>query len=294
MEPTPSAASSKLCFRLSVEDHRRDIAGMTYVYPVVSRRAGGVSVGINLNPNNACNWRCIYCQVPELARGSAPPIDLTLLERELATLLSEILHGCFLAEHVPERFRRLRDIALSGNGEPTTSRQFAEVIEIVARVIAEMGLGKQVKVVVITNGSLADKRWVRPGLARLGALGGELWFKVDAATSEGLRAINGTRVQPEAHARRLEIATALCPTWIQTCVFALDGQSWDAQARAAYLAFLARARAFPKPPRGVLLYGLARPSMQPEASRLARLPRAWLEALAADIRALGLETRISP
>ena len=58
--------------RLTVTDHSRDSAGMTYVYPVVSRRAGGVSVGINLNPNNACNWACVYCQVPDLARGTAP------------------------------------------------------------------------------------------------------------------------------------------------------------------------------------------------------------------------------
>ncbi|MCK7501470.1 MAG: hypothetical protein MZW92_74080 [Comamonadaceae bacterium] len=55
--------------RLDTRDHSRESAGLTYVYPVISRRAGGVSVGINLNPNNACNWRCIYCQVPDLRRG---------------------------------------------------------------------------------------------------------------------------------------------------------------------------------------------------------------------------------
>ncbi|MEZ0245224.1 MAG: radical SAM protein, partial [Methylophilaceae bacterium] len=58
--------------QLDATDHDRDSAGMTYVYPVVSRRARGVSIGINLNPNNACNWRCIYCQVPNLTRGAAP------------------------------------------------------------------------------------------------------------------------------------------------------------------------------------------------------------------------------
>ena len=72
---------------LSVNDHNRDVTGMTYVYPVVSRRAGGVSIGINLNPNNACNWACVYCQVDNLTRGGPPPIDLDLLERELAGFL---------------------------------------------------------------------------------------------------------------------------------------------------------------------------------------------------------------
>ena len=46
---------------LSTRNHDRDAAGMTYVYPVVSRRARGVSVGVNLNPNNACNSGFITC-----------------------------------------------------------------------------------------------------------------------------------------------------------------------------------------------------------------------------------------
>jgi DNA repair photolyase len=74
----------------SVENHDRDSTGMRYVYAVISRRAGGVSVGINLNPNNACNWRCVYCQVPDLVRGSRPAIDLPQLERELRELLREL------------------------------------------------------------------------------------------------------------------------------------------------------------------------------------------------------------
>ena len=56
---------------LTTTDHDRDAAALCYVYPVVSRRAGGVSVGVNLNPNNACNWHCAYCQVPNLKRGVA-------------------------------------------------------------------------------------------------------------------------------------------------------------------------------------------------------------------------------
>ncbi|MDH4285103.1 MAG: radical SAM protein, partial [Gallionellaceae bacterium] len=78
--------------KLSINDHSRDSAGLRYVYPVISRRAGGVSVGINLNTNNACNWRCIYCQVPDLHLGSAPPVDLALLEQELRGFMHQLLH----------------------------------------------------------------------------------------------------------------------------------------------------------------------------------------------------------
>ena len=43
--------------------HPRSFAENLYVYPVLSRRAGGISIGINLNRNQFCNFRCIYCQV---------------------------------------------------------------------------------------------------------------------------------------------------------------------------------------------------------------------------------------
>src|SRR5512144_1968706 len=92
---------------LTTSDHSRGSAGLTYVYPVVSRRARGVSVGINLNTNNACNWRCIYCQVPGLVRGAAPPVDVALLERELRSFLTAVLHGDFLVRRVPPGMRRL-------------------------------------------------------------------------------------------------------------------------------------------------------------------------------------------
>src|SRR4029450_261208 len=110
--------------RLSTGEHERDVAGLRYVYPVVSRRAGGVSVGVNLNPNNACNWRCVYCQVPGLVAGKGPPIELDVLERELETLLDAIVRGDYPERHVPADARRLSDVAFSGNGEPTSSPDF--------------------------------------------------------------------------------------------------------------------------------------------------------------------------
>jgi hypothetical protein len=48
------------------------------------------------------------------------------------------------------------------------------------------------------------------------------------------------------------------------------------------------------PLRGVLLYGLARPSAQPEASRVASLAPEWLEDFALRIRATGLSVRVNP
>ena len=82
--------------RLSTKIHDRDVAGLTYVYPVVSRRAGGVSIGVNLNTNDACNWRCAYCQVPGLVRGAAPEIDLGRVDSELREFLGAIVDGNYM------------------------------------------------------------------------------------------------------------------------------------------------------------------------------------------------------
>ena len=280
--------------RLDANHHDRDVVGMTYVYPVVSRRAGGVSVGINLNVNNACNWRCIYCQVPDLKRGGPPPIDLGRLEDELRRMLDAIVHGGFMAESVPEDMRRLNDIALSGNGEPTSAPEFPEVVAIVGRLMAEFGLAGRIKVVLITNGSLLHRPYVQAGISRLKELGGEVWFKLDRATGQGLQQVNNTESTPDKVLRNLGICARLCPTWLQTCVFALDGQPPAETEVEAYLEFLKRARADGVTLDGVLLYGLARASTQPEAERLSRLPAEWLTELATRIGQAGLVARIFP
>ncbi len=279
---------------LTTHDHDRDSAGMTYVYPVVSRRAGGVSVGINLNPNNACNWACVYCQVPNLTRGTAPEIDLARLERELRAMLADILQGDFLQACVPEGARRLNDIALSGNGEPTSATVFPQVIDLIGRVMTDLDIAGKIKLVLITNGSLADRPRVQASIRKMADLNGEVWFKFDSATATGMRAINQTRIAPEKQFERLAATARLCPTWLQTCVFALDGKPPSEAEQAAYLAAVRRIRSEGIPVRGVLLYGLARPSMQPQAPRLAALPAAWLEAFADRIRAAGLPVKVSP
>ncbi|BCK86476.1 hypothetical protein MIZ01_0233 [Sideroxyarcus emersonii] len=273
---------------LSITDHSRDSAGLRYVYPVVSRRAGGVSIGINLNPNNACNWRCIYCQVPDLTRGTAPPVDLGLLEKELGGFLHELQHGDFMLR-VPPEARRINDIALSGNGEPTSAQEFAEVIELIAR-----HKPAALKLVLITNGSLMQRDNVQQGLRRMAQLNGEVWFKLDRASEAGMALVNDTRMTVDKLRQNLATAVACCPdTWLQTCWFALDGSAPERQDEDDYLDFLGACLRDGIRPQGVLLYGLARPSLQPEAPRLSALPAERLEAFAARIRALGLATRVS-
>jgi wyosine [tRNA(Phe)-imidazoG37] synthetase (radical SAM superfamily) len=274
--------------KLSITNHSRDSAGLRYVYPVVSRRAGGVSIGINLNPNNACNWRCIYCQVPDLKRGTAPTIDLMMLEKELSGFLHELQHGDFM-QRVPPEARRINDIALSGNGEPTSAQEFAEVIDIIATYKPA-----DLKLVLITNGSLMQRKNVQQGLRRIAQLNGEVWFKLDRASEAGMAQVNDTKMTMEKVQQNLAIALECCPnSWLQTCWFALDGIAPSQQDEDGYLEFLAATINRGIQPQGVLLYGLARPSMQQEAPRLSALSNALMEKFASKIRLLNLEVRVA-
>lgn len=276
---------------LNIKDHSRDSAGMKYVYPVVSRRAGGVSVGINLNVNNACNWACVYCQVPNLTRGGPPPVDLDRLESELRGFLHSVTEGDFLVKQVPPEARRLMDLAFSGNGEPTSAPEFADAIERVGRIMREFELPESVKLRLITNGSLLFRPVVQKGIAKIGALNGEVWFKLDQATEAGIERINGVRLTPEKVREYLLVCTELAPTWVQTCYFAMDGQETDEAGRAAYLDLIASVRGKIK---GVHLYGLARPSLQAEASRLSNLETEDFLRFAQSISALGIEVVANP
>lgn len=274
------------------EDHNRDVTGMTYIYPVVSRRAGGVSVGINLNINNACNWRCIYCQVPNLSRGAPPEINLPLLSDELQRMMQALLHGDFMQRFVAPADRKLQDIAFSGNGEPTTCKQFGQVLDIVQQVMQQYDLAAQgVKVRLISNGSQMDKPEVLAWMQKLASINGEVWFKIDAANQAGYLRINDIHMTPSAHIQRLQKCAAMCPTLVQTCLFALDGAPPSEHDITDYLNLLGQVR---EQIQGVHLYSVARPSYQPEAPRLGRLDEAWLNQMADRIRALGIQVFVNP
>ncbi len=277
---------------LTTDDHRRDSAGLRYVYPVISRRAGGVSIGINLNPNNACNWACLYCQVDNLTRGGPPPIDLACLAGELAGFLEQALSGDFMQRQVPPDARRLMDVAFSGNGEPTSASEFAEAVACVGEVLGRFGQKGRLAVRLITNGSLMHRAEVRAGVRRLADLGGEVWFKIDRATAAEVAEINRVPWSPEKMAKNLKTCAELAPTWVQTCWFALDGMAPPDESKRAYCDLL---RPLADRLAGVHLYGLARPSLQPAAHRLGALSLDELTVFAAQIKKeTGIRVLVSP
>jgi wyosine [tRNA(Phe)-imidazoG37] synthetase (radical SAM superfamily) len=278
---------------LTTTNHDRNIAGLKYVYPVISRRAGGLSIGINFNTNNACNWRCVYCQVPGLIKGAAPELDLRLLQDELEFFLNDAQHGDFYGRfQVAAGNRVIKDIAISGNGEPTSVKNFATAIGLIGDIATKFNVFPGSHFVLITNGSLIHQQQVKDGLKQLKTYGGEVWFKLDSATKEGRALVNQTSQSIKSSLENLRISSELCQTKIQTCLVDYAGQGVSEIEKQAYLGALRTIRATTDV-NEIMLYTIARPSMQPEAALLAALSADVLNAFADDIRQLGFKVSIA-
>ncbi len=278
---------------LTVSNHNRDVVGLKHVYPVLSRRAGGLSIGINFNTNNACNWRCIYCQVPDLKVGAAPEMNFQLLEQELRSFLDDVLNGDFYQRfQVDEDKRIIKDIAISGNGEPTSLKDFDRAVALIGRVATEVGVLPQSQFVLITNGSLVHRPHVQNGLKNLQKYGGEVWFKFDSATEEGRALINNAGQSCQASVNNLLIAAKLCPTKLQTCLLDYDKQGLSLKEKTAFLGLLRDIKAKGCVLKGVLLYTIVRQSFQPESDRLEPLSQQRLNAFADEIRLLGFDVSV--
>lgn len=168
-----------------------------FVQVVVSPRARGLSVRLNLNPDGRCNFDCAYCDVPrgKLSRAPASP-DVEIMLRELEEVLDMIragqaggLDGCAGA---PPECLRLGHVALSGNGEPTLCPVFEEVMEGVMHLRAQ-GRHGNFKVALITNCSGLLEPHIRRGLRLLNAQD-EVWAKLDAGSEGWYRQVNQTAV----------------------------------------------------------------------------------------------------
>ncbi len=278
---------------LEVTDHSRASAGLRYVYPVVSRRAQGLSIGINLNTNNACNWACRYCQVPNLVRGAAPLVDIPLLKSELRGFLTEVLDGDFMQRRVPEDLRRLNDIAFSGNGEPTASPDFAAAVECVLNEVAKRTFHSPLKLVVISNGSFVTRDLIQSALKQLAAARGELWFKLDRGLMANRQHVNDVELSDHLVLERLKVVSSVIPVWLQTCLFREDGIPPPDNERQAYVDLVRQAIQHGTQLQGVMLYTLARPSLQPGAEHLSAMSEQEMQSWAQPLREWGLEVRVS-
>jgi wyosine [tRNA(Phe)-imidazoG37] synthetase (radical SAM superfamily) len=265
-------------------DHRRVWRDFDYCYPVISRRSRGVSLGVNLNPDKVCNFDCVYCEVDRRTPPKRKDLDLDLLEQELGLLLDlassgELYQVPPFDSALPEQ-RRLNDIAFSGDGEPTTAREFAEVVARVARLKAQRGLDL-VKLVLITDSSRLQAPGVVQGLELMMANQGEVWAKLDAGTESFYREICRSQVPFERILDNLLATARRWPILIQTLFLNWKGQGPSAAELEAYCERLEHILAQGGQLQAIQLYTVARPTPEPEAKPLRRIV---LDAIAASLR----------
>jgi len=176
-------------------NHNRIYGSNRFVYPVLSRRSNGVSLGVNLNPDKVCNFDCIYCQVDRTTRSETRFVEMDQLLAELRTTLDFITSGEFFGDgpfkDIPPELKRLNDIAFSGDGEPTTYKNFDEIISACASLKQELELD-DVKMVLITNASMFHRDHVKAGLQILDENQGEIWAKLEAGTEAYFQTIDRT------------------------------------------------------------------------------------------------------
>jgi wyosine [tRNA(Phe)-imidazoG37] synthetase (radical SAM superfamily) len=262
------------------------------VYPVLSRRSRGISIGVNLNPDKVCNFDCIYCQVDRRSEAETKFVETDRLLEEIDHMLSLVAGGTLFEDEpfrdVPAERRRLNDIAFSGDGEPTTYRNFDEIIASVAELKRRHGL-PEVKLVLITNASMFHRPVVERGLAILDENNGEIWAKLEAGTDEYYQLVERTKVPFRRVLDNITAAAKVRPLVIQSLFMRIDGANPPEPEIDAFCDRLSEIIAAGGMLKLVQVYTVARP---PAESFVAPLNREQLEAIAAKVRAQGIVVEV--
>jgi len=278
----------------AVQNHPRRYADFTYVYPVISRRSGGLSIGINLNPDKRCNFDCVYCEVDRSVPGRATTVDLRQVREELTSMIRFASSGQLARDpgfrNLPAGVaERIQNLAFSGDGEPTMVHNFEECVRLVAEVREQQNL-HSTRIVLITDAAGLDKLDVRRGLAIMDRHQGEAWGKLDAGTESYYRRVNRSHVRLERILRNLTLTAQERPIIIQSLFLRMWDERMPAAELEAYcdrLLEIARARGTI---REVHAYTIARPTPEPWATRLAR---SELQEVATSIASrTGLRVRV--
>src|SRR5688500_18539296 len=260
-------------------DHARRFAANRFVYPVLSRRSGGISIGVNLNPDKVCNFDCIYCQVDRRSESETRFVETEQLFRELDDTLDLVVSGDLYQTEkfagTPAQLRRLNDIAFSGDGEPTTYRNFDELIAACAEIKRKHGLDG-VKMVLITNASMFHRPHVERGLAILDQNNGEIWAKLEAGTEAYFKLVDRTPISLRQILDNITAAAQVRPLVIQALFMRVNSQPPSQEDLDAFSDRLSEIQAAGGKLKLVQVYTVAR---KPTESYVAPLANAEVDSI---------------
>jgi wyosine [tRNA(Phe)-imidazoG37] synthetase (radical SAM superfamily) len=269
------------------QSHPRDWRENLYVYPVISRRSGGLSIGVNLNPDTACNFDCVYCQVDRTITPRVREVDVSRLEQELGGMIAEARSGALFNDpsfrDVPPALRGIKDIAFSGDGEPTTCPSFRECVAVAAGVKREAGLDTT-KIVLITDACYLTRPQVVEGLAILDANDGEIWAKLDAGTEAYYQRVNRPNYPLQHVIDNIIAAARVRPIVIQSLFMRLEGVGPDDAELDAYVERLREITRAGGKIRLVQVYTVAR---RPVESYVTALPDEEVDRINRMVRTLA-------
>lgn len=251
---------------------------------MLSRRSRGLSIGVNLNPDKVCNFDCVYCQVDRRSEAETRFVELDALLAELDALLELVCSGEIWGDpefaDVPAELRRLNDIAFSGDGEPTTYRNFDQIIDGVAAMKRRRHLD-DVKLVLITNASMFHREAVQRGLELLDCNEGEIWAKLETGTEAYYELIERTRIPFRQVLQNITAAAIVRPIVIQSMFLRLDGEPPPPAEIEAYIDRLREILAAGGQIKLVQIYTVAR---RPAESSVEALTNEEVDAVAARVR----------
>jgi histidinol dehydrogenase len=214
---------------------RREREAGHLIYPAVSRRSGGLSLGVNLFPDaKVCSFDCPYCEV-FIASGPSAGFSIADLEDELEDFLGRIYPDSWAPEP-------LRDICISGNGEPTASPRLGEALELCARVRkSHADILGSASLVLITNSTGFLDPSISALLERFSRDEGlVVWAKLDAASEELFRLMSGAKIEFERVVAGILSFARRSPVVIQTMLCEVEGRSPSDGDIADYAALLSR------------------------------------------------------
>lgn len=258
---------------MAVHDHNRQFEQYALVYPVISRRSHGLSLGVNLNPDKICNFNCIYCEVDRRLPGRVKKAEPARIRQELTALIQEVKTGALtrIAKfgEAADYARQIKDIAFSGDGEPTMVDNFAACVQTVAEVKQAEDL-PHTKIVLITDAAGLDKADVKRGLEIMDANNGEIWGKLDAGTEAYYHLVNRSHIRLERILKNLLETARARPIVIQSLFLRVHGEPMPAAELEAYCDRLNAILQGGGRIKEVHAYTVARPTPEAFATRLEK------------------------